>query len=68
MGANVTLARIRIGFCLSKPEDREKKRRIIDMVMSSNGETLDYIYKSTNAIVRSRKRRALWEGKNCCAP
>lgn len=58
MGANVTLARIRIGFCLSKPEDREKKRRIIDMVMSSGGETLDYIYKSTNAIVRSRKRRA----------
>ena len=68
MGANVTLARIRIGFCLSKPEEREKKRRIIDIVMSSNGETLDYIYKSTNAIVRSRKRRALWEGKNCCAP
>ena len=33
MGANVTLARIRIGFCLSKPEEREKKRRIIDMVM-----------------------------------
>ena len=68
MGANVTLARIRIGFCLSKPEEREKKRRIIDMVMSSNGETLDYIYKSTNAIVRSRKCRALWEGKNCCTP
>ena len=58
MGANVTLARIRIGFCLSKPEEREKKRRIIDMAMSSNGETLDYIYKSTNASVRSRKRRA----------
>ena len=58
MGANVTLARIRIGFCLSKPEEREKKRRSIDMVMSSNGETLDYIYKSTNAIVSSRKRRA----------
>lgn len=64
MGANVTIARIRIGFCLSKPEEREKKRRIIDMVMSSDGETLDYIYKSTNAIFRSRKRRALWEGKN----
>lgn len=58
MEANVTLARIKIGFYLSKPEEREKKRRIIDMVMSSNGETLDYIYKSTNAIVRSRKRRA----------
>ena len=58
MGANVTLARIKIGFYLSKPEEREKKRRIIAMVMSSNGETLDYIYKSTNAIVRSRKRRA----------
>ena len=58
MGANVTLARISIGFCLSKPEEIEKKRRIIDMVMSSRGENLDYIYKSTNAIVRSRKRRA----------
>lgn len=58
MGANVTLARIRIGLYLSKPEEREKKCRIIDMVMSSDGETLDYIYKSTNAIVRSRKRRS----------
>lgn len=58
MGANVTLARVRIGLYLSKQEEREKKRRIIDMVMSSRGETLDYIYKSTNAIVRSRKRRA----------
>ena len=58
MGTNVTLARIRMGFFLSKPEEREKKRRIIDMVMSSDGETLDYIYKSTNAIVRSIKRRS----------
>lgn len=58
MGMNVTLARIRMGFFLSKQEEREKKRRIIDMVMSSDGETLDYIYKSTNAIVRSRKRRS----------
>lgn len=58
MGMNVTLARIRMGFFLSKPEEKKKKRRIIDMVMSSDGETLDYIYKSTNAIVRSRKRRS----------
>ena len=58
MGVNVTLARIGMRFFLSKPEEREKKCGIIGMVMSSDGETLDYIYKSTNAIVRSRKRRA----------
>lgn len=58
MGVNVKLARNGMRFFLSKPEERGEKCGIIGTVMSSDGETLDYIYKSANAIVRSRKRRA----------
>lgn len=57
MDVDFMLMRIRVGMYLTKPVEREKKRRIIRLVMAASGETLDYIYKSTNAIVQSRKKR-----------
>ncbi len=57
MDVDFMLMRIRVGMYLTKPVEREKKKRIIRWVMAANGELLDYIYKSTNAIVQSRKKR-----------